>query len=181
VPINPDRVVYVETPNGVDAVEAMRTLEPDVIVQAGAGILRPRIFKAARLGTVNLHHGIPPLIRGMDSIYWAMWEKRPDWIGSTVHWIDEGIDTGEVIAYASVAPLSPGQGYPALFGQATQRGVDQLVEALVRLASGQTSIVQPPACKGVYRSTMSGWRHLILRARMTLGRRVAVRGAGEQC
>ncbi|MBV8232444.1 MAG: hypothetical protein JO329_20880 [Planctomycetaceae bacterium] len=46
-----------------------------------------------KIGTLNLHHGIAPSIRGMNSIYWALWEGRPEWIGSTVHFIDKGIDT----------------------------------------------------------------------------------------
>ena len=62
---------YVSTINGPDAEQTICNLEPDVIIQAGAGILRPQIFQLARLGTINLHHGIAPLIRGMDSIYWA--------------------------------------------------------------------------------------------------------------
>jgi hypothetical protein len=166
--IDNDCVVYVKTVNGVDAVQAMRALEPDVIIQAGAGILRPCLFKIARLGALNLHHGIAPLIRGMDSIYWALWEQRPDWLGSTVHWIDEGIDTGEVLAYAPVTPLFPGEGYPALFARATDKGVDQLVETLVRLEAGEKWSVPPPAHTGVYRSTMSGWKLLILHVRLTL-------------
>lgn len=165
-----DRVVYVKTVNGADAIEAMRALEPDIIIQAGAGILHQRLFTTARLGAVNLHHGIAPLIRGMNSIYWALWEKRPDWLGSTVHWIDEGIDTGTVLAYAPITPLFAGEGYPALFARATHNGVDQLVAALVRLQAGEKWIVPPPAPTSVYRSSMSGWRLLILRVRLTVQR-----------
>jgi methionyl-tRNA formyltransferase len=170
MPLDGDRVVYVRTVNGADAIQAMTALEPDVIVQAGAGILRPGLFKTARLGTVNLHHGIAPLIRGMSSIYWALWEKRPDWLGATIHWIDEGIDTGEVLAYAPIAPVAPGEGYPALFAQATQKGVDQLVKTLTRLEAGEQWVVPPAASTSVHRSTISGWKLLILRLRPILQR-----------
>ncbi len=168
--VDTDRVAYVQSANGADAVQAMRLLRPDVIIQAGAGILRPLVFQTARLGTVNLHHGIAPLIRGMNSIYWALSERRADWLGSTVHWVDEGVDTGAVLAYASVTPQFPGEGYPALFARATQKGVDELVAALIRLEAGEKWIVHPPAHTSVYRSTMSGWRLLAVRVRLTLQR-----------
>ena len=58
--------VYVDTVNGPDAVGAMRKLQPDVIVQFAAGILQRQIFEIAPLGTVNLHPGIAPLIKGRD-------------------------------------------------------------------------------------------------------------------
>jgi len=164
------RVVYVQSTNGADAVQAMRLLEPDLIIQAGAGILRPTLFKTARLGAVNLHHGIASLIRGMNSIYWALGERKHVWLGSTVHWVDEGIDTGAVLAYAPIAPQFPGEGYPALFVRATQKGVDQLVATLMRLEAREKWIVPPPAQTSVYRSTMSGWRLLTIRVRLPLQR-----------
>lgn len=170
VALDQDRIMYVSTVNGPDALRTMRSLAPDLIIQAGAGILRPRLFKLARCGTLNLHHGIAPLIRGMDSIYWGLWEKRPDWIGATVHWIDEGIDTGTILAYAPVAPLLPGEDYPALFVRATSRGVDQLVKTITRLAAGEQWVVPTMGNTGVYRSTMSGWKHTALRLRLTLQR-----------
>lgn len=154
---------YVHTINGVDAVQAICDLAPDVIIQAGAGILRPQLFKLAHLGTVNLHHGMAPRIRGMHSIYWALWERRPDWLGATVHWIDEGIDTGDVLAYAPVESLTSGEGYPALYVRATQQGVERLVETLARLAAGERWVISPPTHTSVYRSTMSGWKLMALR------------------
>jgi len=170
VPLDLHRVVQVTSVNDADAIEAMEALKPDLIIQAGAGILRARLFTTARLGAVNLHHGIAPLIRGMDSIYWALWANRPDWLGATVHWIDDGIDTGAVLAYAPIAPRLTGEGYPALYARATQHGADQLVRTLVRLEAGEKWSVAPPALTGVYRSTISGWRLLTLRIRSALQR-----------
>jgi methionyl-tRNA formyltransferase len=170
VQLDSARIIYVRTVNGPDAIHVMRTLTPDVIIQAGAGILRPRLFKLARCGTLNVHHGIAPLIRGMDSIYWGLWEKRPEWLGATVHWIDEGIDTGTVLAYAPVAACGPGEAYPALFVRATQQGVACLVETLTRLAAGEKWAVPSAGAPGVYRSTISGWKLAALALRQTFQR-----------
>jgi hypothetical protein len=98
------KVHIVASVNGLEATQTIRNLQPDVIIQAGAGILRPNIFVQGKIGTLNLHHGIAPLIRGVSSIRWALLEERTEWIGSTIHWIDEGIDTGGVLAYHFVEP-----------------------------------------------------------------------------
>jgi folate-dependent phosphoribosylglycinamide formyltransferase PurN len=162
----PDRVVHVQSTNGPDAVETLRKLQPDVVVQAGAGLLKSQVFTIPRLGTLNLHHGIAPLIRGMNSIYWGLWENRPDWIGSTVHRIDEGIDTGTPLAYFRVEPISPGERFPSLFVRATDGGVANLVRVVQGMKDGTLSPVVPCPGEGTYRSTFSGWKMLLLERRL---------------
>ena len=154
----PERVVYVDTVNGPDAEKAISDLKPDVVIQADAGILRKQIFEIARIGTLNLHPGIAPLIKGMDSIYWALWKREPRWLGATVHFIDEGIDTGPVLAYVPVTPHFPGEPYSSLFVRVYESGVAQLVGTLSRLAQGERWTIHPPRGERVYRSAISGWR-----------------------
>ena len=60
----PDSVIHVDTVNGPDAVEALRKLEPDIVIQFDAGILQKQVFEIARIGTLNLHPGIAPLSTG---------------------------------------------------------------------------------------------------------------------
>jgi methionyl-tRNA formyltransferase len=165
VEVDSERVQYVETVNGADAVTALGALRPDIIIQAGAGILREPVFSLARLATLNVHHGIAPLIRGMHSIYWGLWEDRPDWVGATVHRIDAGIDTGDVLAYAPVAP-APGEGFPSLFARATGMAAAELLGVLARLESGERWRLPPPSPGSTYRSTISGWRLLLLNLKL---------------
>ena len=165
------RVVSVTTVNGPDAQKALASLEPDVIIQSGAGILKSNIFSLANLGTLNVHHGIAPLIKGMSSIQWALLERKPEWMGATVHWIDEGIDTGDVLAYAPVRQTVPGEGFAPLFVRASEGGIAQLLGVLERLERGERWRVEPPQGESVYRSTISGWKLGILELRRVLGRR----------
>jgi methionyl-tRNA formyltransferase len=171
VVLDPARLQFVKTVNGEDAVGTLRALHPDIIIQAGAGILRRQVFTLPRIATLNLHHGIAPLLRGMFSIYWALWEKRPEWLGSTVHCIDSGIDTGQVLAYAPITPKVPGEGYPSLYARATQEGVARLLQVLARLQTGEKWCLEPPAPGSAYRSTISGWRLLMLHCRLACRRR----------
>ena len=144
----------------------MSEIEPDVIIQSGAGILERQIFTLARVATLNLHHGIAPLIKGMSSILWGQYERRPEWIGSTVHMIDEGIDTGSALAYAKVEPERPGERFPSLYVRASESGVAVLVETLERLEAGETWSLPAPSGESFYRSTLSGWKQLALEIRL---------------
>jgi methionyl-tRNA formyltransferase len=56
------------------------------------------------LPIVNLHMAFLPHCRGAHPLFWAVAESAP--VGGTVHWMDEGIDTGNVIAQ-SEAKFSP--------------------------------------------------------------------------
>jgi hypothetical protein len=170
----------VATVNGADAVTAIRSLNPDILIQAGAGILRPQIFGLSRIASLNLHHGIAPLIRGMNSIYWGLWENRPEWIGSTVHEIDQGIDTGKVLAYAPVQQRQTDEGFPSLFVRATEQGVDRLLEVLSRLESGERWRTPPLPGPSAFRSTISGWKLAALALRLRYRRSLCGREAPGQ-
>lgn len=143
----------------------LESLKPDVQVQIGAGILRERIFSVPRLGTLNLHHGIAPSIRGMHSIYWSVYERRAEWLGATVHKIDPGLDTGLPLAYCRMAPADLARPVPELFAELTRQGVDALVTCLKRLARGEQWTEPIPAGEQVYRSTFTGWQMLALKWR----------------
>lgn len=66
---------------------------PDFLYQAGAGLI-PAHFIAQCPPILNLHPGILPGIRGVEPTFWALFFARKDWLGSTLHIIDKGIDTG---------------------------------------------------------------------------------------
>jgi len=90
-------VESLETPR---ALEALRKLKPDLAIHAGAGILRKPVLAIPRLGTLNAHMGILPAYRGMNVAEWAAFNGGP--VGCTVHLIDPGIDTGDILCARQV-------------------------------------------------------------------------------
>ena len=93
-------VVRVRSLSDDEAVERVRALAPDVAILAGAGILRARLLAVPRLGTLNAHMGILPRYRGMNVTEWARFTGAP--VGCTVHLVDSGIDTGDILQVAEV-------------------------------------------------------------------------------
>lgn len=83
-----------------EAIDAVRTLRPDLAVHAGAGIMRSGLLEIPRLGTLNAHMGLLPRYRGMHVPQWAALEGAA--CGCSVHLIDAGIDTGDVLCTRDV-------------------------------------------------------------------------------
>jgi folate-dependent phosphoribosylglycinamide formyltransferase PurN len=82
-----------------DATVALLTsLQPDVVVVHGTRVIAQRVLESAGCPVVNMHAGITLRYRGVHGGYWAIVEQHPDWVGTTVHLVDPGIDTGLILA-----------------------------------------------------------------------------------
>jgi peptidoglycan/xylan/chitin deacetylase (PgdA/CDA1 family)/folate-dependent phosphoribosylglycinamide formyltransferase PurN len=77
-------------------IEFIKSLNPDLMVVCGSGILRKSVFTIPHIGTINLHQGEVPRYRGAPPGFWELWNNEKQ-AGVTIHFIDEGVDTGEVI------------------------------------------------------------------------------------
>lgn len=76
----------------------LKERSPDNIFVFGSSLLKPATFEIAQEGTINLHTGLVQAFRGVDSSFWAIYEEKPEGIGSTIHFIDSSIDAGGLIA-----------------------------------------------------------------------------------
>lgn len=83
--------------NSPQTQQALETLAPDVLILGQTGIVRAPLLAAPRLGTLNGHPGVLPFYRGIDCAKWAAHRGDFENIGSTVHWVDAGVDTGRII------------------------------------------------------------------------------------
>ncbi len=93
-------VIRVGSLESEESLQVIRDLRPDLAVHAGAGILRPPLLAVPRLGTLNAHMGILPHYRGMNVAEWAVLRGGP--VGCTVHCVDAGIDTGDILCVRMV-------------------------------------------------------------------------------
>jgi len=72
--------------------------KPDVTVVMGTGILNnPIIEKAGQI--INIHGGYLPDYRGNHCFFFALYNRDFDKIGSTIHFINAGIDKGDIICH----------------------------------------------------------------------------------
>jgi folate-dependent phosphoribosylglycinamide formyltransferase PurN len=96
-------VVRVPSVNSVEARAALAAFAPAVVVVNGTRIIGRETLRAVDVPFLNVHAGITPAYRGVHGAYWALADRRPELAGSTVHYVDEGIDTGGIVAQSTVA------------------------------------------------------------------------------
>jgi len=77
----------------------------DLIPDLGCLVWWPRIIKnplleLPKLGFINTHPSFLPFNRGKHYNFWALVEQAP--FGVTLHFADEGVDTGDIIAQRSI-------------------------------------------------------------------------------
>lgn len=81
----------------------VKKYQPDLVVSAGfMRILAPEFVSAFKI--INSHPALLPLFPGATAVRDAL-AAGATHTGTTIHWIDEGIDTGEVIAQERVEIL----------------------------------------------------------------------------
>ena len=74
------------------------------MVVNGTRILAPRVLDSIRGRFLNMHAGITPAFRGLSRRLLGHCDGQADLAGTTVHWIDRGIDTGPIVKQALIEP-----------------------------------------------------------------------------
>ncbi|MCZ6593928.1 MAG: formyl transferase [Bacteroidetes bacterium] len=92
-------MVYTEGKNAINNIEyvkEIRNLKPDLITVCGCSILRDGILSIPPQGVINLHSGLSQVYRGTWTTLWAIYNKEPEYVGATVHYVSAGIDDGDI-------------------------------------------------------------------------------------
>lgn len=128
----------VEVPhvNHPDVLEIIDRHNPDVIAVFGTSLIKGELLENGRLGIINLHGGLSPEYRGADCTFWALYNQEPEKVGCTIHYINAGIDTGDLIAH--VCPeIKPDDDELTLFWRAVRDSTEVFQELLDRLEKGE--------------------------------------------
>lgn len=82
--------------------ELLASVKPDLVIVHGTSIIQKHILQGSPC-FVNLHAGITPEYRGAHGAIWAGIKRDYSNAGETLHFIDEGIDTGAVISQKRIS------------------------------------------------------------------------------
>lgn len=79
-----------------EQLDLVHQLKPSLIVSVGYGYKIPEdVLSVPELGCVNMHPAYLPYNRGKDPAIWSIVDDTP--AGVTLHYMDESLDTGDVI------------------------------------------------------------------------------------
>ena len=118
-------------------------LDYDVMVVAAYGLILPRSTLAIA-PAINIHGSLLPRWRGAAPIHRAI-EAGDEETGITIMQMDEGLDTGPMLASLRVA-IEPGDSTGTLHDKLAKLGGTMIVDALRKMARGELeAVIQPEA------------------------------------
>lgn len=97
IPVGKDRASW-----DLNLTNSLKQYKPDLIVSAGfMKIIGPQVLAAFSGRIINTHPALLPKFPGAHAVADAL-AAGEKVTGSTIHFVDEGVDTGEVIAQEKV-------------------------------------------------------------------------------
>jgi methionyl-tRNA formyltransferase len=121
----------------------MKNLEPDlIVVYSMSHLLTENIFSIPKLGTVNLHYSYLPEYRGPTPVFWEYYDYvlNP---GVTVHYLDKGEDTGDII-YQTRIHIKSGEKFEEVSHNLSFTGAKLISKLMKDLEGGNISRIKQP-------------------------------------
>ena len=119
-----------------EAKDVLEKTEADVCVVAAFGQIIPAsILHMKKYGCINVHASLLPKYRGAAPIQWAVIDGEKE-SGVTIMQMDEGLDTGDMLAKA-IVPLDGKETGGSLFDKLSEAGGRLCVETLAKLEKGE--------------------------------------------
>src|SRR5258708_7335619 len=135
------------------ATEQIRSLTPDVIVVVAYGQILPRdVLEIPRFACLNLHASLLPRWRGAAPIQ-AVISAGDCETGITVMYMDEGLDTGDILLQCSVEIL-PNDTGGSLHDRLAQIAPEALLESLRLLVAGNAPRIPQDNARASYAPKM---------------------------
>lgn len=130
-------------------IEEIRRLTPDVIVVVAYGQILPRdVLEIPRLACLNLHASLLPRWRGAAPIQAAIAAGDSE-TGITVMYMDEGLDTGDILSQRNLEIL-PNDTGGSLHDRLAQIAPETLLESLRLLAAGNAPRIPQANARATY-------------------------------
>lgn len=143
-------VFYVKDQDQRTMADWLRAQQPDVIYCFGwSYILRPEVLAAAPMGVIGFHPAALPQNRGRHPLIWALALGLEE-TASSFFFMDEGVDTGDLLSQASIAIL-PEDDATSLYRKVTETALRQISDFTPALAQNRAERRPQPQGGNVWR------------------------------
>jgi methionyl-tRNA formyltransferase len=160
--IDPSKIIKVGSVNDKQTADILKETQPELIVVNGTRIITKAILQCIPVKFINMHAGITPMYRGVHGGYWSLVEGKPQVSGVTVHLVDPGIDTGNILGQAIIDPQEKDNfiTYPILQLAA---GLPLMVQAVKNIFEGKVNTLPYPKGKSRLWSHPTAWEYIFYR------------------
>ena len=122
-------------------IEKIKMYNVDLFVSMSFNqIFKRQMINLPPLKTINCHAGKLPYYRGRNILNWVLINDEKEF-GITVHYVDEGIDTGDIILQRTY-PITDDDNYATLLNRAYTSCADILYEAIKLIQTGTLSVIK---------------------------------------
>lgn len=128
------RVLHTKSVNAPEVSATLETLKPDLLLDHGTTLVSGEIIQKAPLA-LNLHWGLSPWYRGVESTLHALLNQDPYNIGVTIHKLAVKIDGGDILGQAR-AVIRATDTVTTIPFQLTRLGTDIMVNAIRDMKQG---------------------------------------------
>lgn len=136
-----DKIIYLDSVNGPECISLLKKINPELIIVNGTRIISKKVLDAVPVKFINIHAGITPKYRNVHGAYWAIVNNDSDNCGVTVHLIDPGIDTGNII-YQKMIKVTEKDNFATYPFLQLAEGIILLKKALSDIFSGNFFFVE---------------------------------------
>lgn len=127
--------------NAEDFVEKMKSYNVDLFVSMSFNqIFKEKMINLPKYKTINCHAGKLPFYRGRNVLSWALVNDEKEF-GITVHYVDEGIDTGDIILQETYH-ITDEDTYGTLLTRAYEGCADVLYKAIKMIQEGKVKRIR---------------------------------------
>lgn len=134
-------VALSENINSEEFIDTVKKYHADLFVSMSFNqIFRNEIINLPRYKTINCHAGKLPFYRGRNILNWALINDEREF-GITVHYVDAGIDTGDIILQKTY-PITDEDDYGTLLERAYTGCADVLYQAIKMLQAGSVTAIR---------------------------------------
>jgi methionyl-tRNA formyltransferase len=89
-----------ETLNTPETAEFLRGAGSELVLIYGTSLIKAPLLDAFAGRMVNMHLGLSPYYRGTATNFYPLVNDEPEYVGATIHLIDAGIDSGDILYHA---------------------------------------------------------------------------------
>lgn len=105
------------------------SINPDIAVIFGSGLVKEPFFSVLPANTINLHLGLSPRYRGAATLFWPFYFMEPTFAGSTFHFIVAEPDAGAII-HQVVAKLDQNDGIHDVACKTVLKSCEEIIKLL---------------------------------------------------
>lgn len=139
------RIISVPIHKSPEVMPHLEGLDLDLIVFGGTRIIRGEILDFPSDGVINSHPGLLPECRGSASPAWSVYHDIP--IGSSTHFCDNGVDTGDLLMRREIE-VKRGMTYEDLCYHTLVLAGVLMKEALMAYERGEWPEIRAPQGQG---------------------------------